>query len=71
MKPRRYPYSGKRKNPINLLMDLIKMSEKLNAVEFKIDEVAFNKRKIKTSSNIKPEEIPGYQEPVLRFDCRC
>lgn len=23
----------------------------------------------KTGSNIKPEEIPGYQEPVLKFDC--
>lgn len=24
----------------------------------------------KTGSNIKPEEIPGYQEPVLKFDYR-
>nr|DAV09606.1 MAG TPA: hypothetical protein [Caudoviricetes sp.] len=39
-----------------------------NDVEFKSDGVVFNKSTIKTGPNIKPEEIPGYQEPVLKFD---
>ena len=36
-----------------------------NDVEFKIDGATFNKSKIKTSSNIKLEEILGYKEKAI------
>nr|DAO31915.1 MAG TPA: hypothetical protein [Caudoviricetes sp.] len=43
MKPKRYPYTGHKKEPINLMIDPIKMSERLNAVESKSDGLTFNK----------------------------
>jgi len=129
MKPKRYPYTGRKKGPIILQIDQTELCERLNAVEYKNDGLTFgkicnlnsnsstakaieefdkayedfltadnNEQKIheatlkditsriekcemtikecvekytkKTSSNIKPEEIPGYQEPVLKFDYR-
>lgn len=128
MKPKRYPYTGRKKGPIILQIDQTELCERLNAVEYKNDGLTFgkicnlnsnsstakaieefdkayedfltadnNEQKIheakleditsriekcemthkgcvgkytkKTGSNIKPEEIPGYQEPVLKFDC--
>lgn len=127
MKPKRYPYTGRKKKPIILQIDQTELCERLNAVEYKNDGLTFgkicnlnsnsstakaieefdkayedfltadnNEQKIheaileditsriekcemtlkgcvgkytkKTGSNIKPEEIPGYQEPVLKFD---
>lgn len=129
MKPKRYPYTGRKKGPIILQIDQTELCERLNAVEYKNDRLTFGKicnlnsnsstakaieefdksykdflaadskeREIqenllediasrvekcemtlkgcfgkytkKTGSNIKPEEIPGYQEPVLKFDFR-
>lgn len=127
MKPKRYPYTGRKKGPIILQIDQTELCERLNTVEYKNDGLTFgkicnlnsnsstakaieefdkayedfltadnNEQKIheaileditsriekcemtlkgcvgkytkKTGSNIKPEEIPGYQEPVLKFD---
>lgn len=78
MKPRCYPYSGRMKHPIMTITKkplayidpIVKVDcKRSNDVVFKNDGVVFNKSTIKTGSNIKPEEIPGYQEPVLKFDC--
>ena len=78
MKPKRYPYSGRMKHPtmtitkkpLAYIGPVVEIDcKRSNDVEFKNDGVVFNKSTIKTGSNIKPEEIPGYQEPVLKFDC--
>lgn len=90
MKPRRYPYTGRKKGPINLMIDHIQINKALNFIgldksykdflaadskereiqENLLEDIASRIEKYeKTGSNIKPEEIPGYQEPVLKFDC--
>lgn len=91
MKPKRYPYIGNKKEPINLMIDHIQINKGLNfigldksykdflAADSKEREIQENlleditsriEKYEKTGSNIKPEEIPGYQEPVLKFDYR-
>lgn len=103
MKPKRYPYTGRKKGPINLMIDHIQINKALNFIgldkshkdflsaDSKEREIQENileditsriekcemtlkgyvgKHTKKTGSNIKPEEIPGYQEPVLKFDYR-
>ncbi len=54
MKPRRYPYTGRLKKPARLMI--------------KEWQQYYENYLQSTGSNIKPEEIPGYQEPVLKFD---
>lgn len=62
MKPRRYPYTGRLKKPARLMI-----KEWQQYYDNYLQTVGRCK---KTGSNIKPEEIPGYQEPVLKFDYR-
>jgi hypothetical protein len=54
MKPRRYPYTGRLKKPARLMI--------------KEWQQYYDNYLQSTGLNIKPEEIPGYQEPVLKFD---
>ena len=76
MKPKRYPYTGRLKKPARLMLkewqrhydNYLQSLESRNPV-VKIDCKRSDDTK-KTGSNIKPEEIPGYQEPVLKFDCK-
>ncbi|QPB07527.1 hypothetical protein [Campylobacter phage CJLB-5] len=60
MKPRRYPYTGRLKKPARLMI-----KEWQQHYDNYLQTVGRYK---KTGSNIKPEEIPGYQEPVFKFD---
>lgn len=74
MKPRRYPYTGRLKKPARLMIkewqryyDNYLQSLEYREPDVKIDYKRSDDTK-KTGSNIKPEEIPGYQEPILKFD---
>ena len=43
MKPKRYPYTGRKKGPIILQIDQTELCERLNAVEYKNDGLTFGK----------------------------
>lgn len=43
MKPKRYPYTGRKKGPIILQIDQTELCERLNAVEYKNDWLTFGK----------------------------
>lgn len=43
MKPKRYPYTGRKKGPIILQIDQTELCERLNAIEFKSDGLTINR----------------------------